>query len=201
MATDRPTHDHARPRPRKSAAFAALLAVLFSAGIPSFVGGEPPPVPEYAVKAAYLFHFAKFVEWPGDAFAGAASPIVICVLGEDPFGDALEALDGKTVNGRPIVIRYAATLGTLTRCHLLFVSASERTILPKVLQATKDWSLLTVGDRNGFARDGGIINLVKTEDRVGFEINLEAARRARLKISSKLLALAKIVDPGRRDGE
>lgn len=179
----------------------ALLAVLLPAGILSFAHGEPQPAPEYAVKAAFLFNFAKFVEWPADAFSGAASPIVICVLGEDPFGDALGSLKGKTANGRPIVIRYAATLGELERCHLLFISSSEKANLPKILQTAKGWSILTVGDMNGFAQNGGIINMVKGESRVGIEINLEAAQRSRLKISSKLLALAKIVNSGRRQRE
>lgn len=201
MANDPSTPVRSRQRPWRSAAGIALLTALFSAGIPSLAHGDTQPAPEYAVKAAFLFNFAKFVEWPGDAFSGAASPIVVCVLGEDPFGEALGSLKGKTANGRPIAIRYAATLGDLERCHLLFVSASETRNLPRILHATKGWSILTVGDTNGFAQDGGIINLVKTENRVGIEINLEAARRTRLKISSKLLALAKIVDPGRRNGE
>jgi len=170
--------------------------MLIPVGAPSFARGEPAP--EYAVKAAFLFNFAKFVEWPAGAFSGPTSPIVIWVLGEDPFGDALGSLKGKTANGRPIVVRYAANLGELERCHLLFVSASEKANLPKILQATKDWNVLTVGDVDGFARDGGTINLVNEEQRVVIEVNMEAAQRSRLKISSKLLALAKIVKPGRR---
>jgi hypothetical protein len=201
MANYPPTAVQAHPRPWRTAAGIALLAVLLPTGIISFAHGEPQPVPEYAVKAAFLFNFAKFVEWPDDAFADRASPLVLCVLGEDPFGDALGFLKGKTANGRPIVIRYAATLEELDRCHLLFVSSSEKPNLPKILQVTKSRSTLTVGDMEGFARAGGIINLVKTENRVGIEINLEAAQRTRLKISSKLLALAKIVHPGRRHGE
>jgi hypothetical protein len=196
MTNRNPTRDPARGRAAKIAAWIVLVAMLISGGAPSFAHGEPPP--EYAVKAAFLFNFAKFVEWPGDAYTGPTSPIVIWVLGEDPFGDALGSLKGKTANGRPIVVRYAATLGELERCHLLFVSASEKANLQKILQTTKGWSILTVGDMNGFAQDGGIINMVKEESRVGIEINLEAAQRSRLKISSKLLALAKIVKPGRR---
>jgi hypothetical protein len=195
--TDRnPTRDPARGRALKTAVGIVLVAMLISGGASSFARGEPAP--EYDVKAAFLYNFAKFVEWPGDAFPGPASPIVFFVFGPDPFGDALKSLKGKTANGRPIVIRYAATLGELERCHLLFVSASERANLPKILQATKDWNVLTVGDVDGFARDGGIINMVKEESRVGIEINLEAAQRSRLIISSKLLALAKILKPGRR---
>jgi hypothetical protein len=196
MTNRKPTRDPARGRAEIIAAGIVLAAMLISGGAPSFARGEPAP--EYVVKAAFLFNFAKFVEWPADAFSGPTSPIVICVLGEDPFGDALGSLKGKTANGRPILIRSAATLGELERCHLLFVSSSEKANLPKILQATKDWNVLTVGDVDGFARDGGTINLVKEESRVGIEINLEAAQRTRLQISSKLLGLAKIVKPGRR---
>jgi hypothetical protein len=199
MTNRKPTRDPARGRAEKIAVGVVLVAMLISGGAPSFARGDPAP--EYAVKAAFLFNFAKFVEWPADAFAGPASPIVIWVLGEDPFGDALNSVKGKTVNGRPIVIRYAANLGEVERCHLLFVSASEKTNLPNILLNTKSWSILTVGDMHGFAQDGGIINMVKEESRVGIEINLEAAQRSRLKISSKLLGLAKIVKPGRRHRE
>jgi hypothetical protein len=202
MANITPAPVPAHRRPWRIVAGIALLAVLLPAGILSLAHGEPQPAPEYAVKAAFLFNFAKFVEWPDDAFADPASPLVLCVLGEDPFGDALRSLKGKTVNGRPLAIRNLATLEGLERCHLLFVCPSEKPVLPKILQAAKGRSILTVGDMEGFAQDGGIINLVvKEENRVSIEINLEAAQRTRLKISSKLLALAKIVKPRRRQGE
>jgi hypothetical protein len=196
MTNRKPTRDTARGGDGKITVGIVVLAMLISGGAPSFARGEQAP--EYTVKAAFLYNFAKFVEWPADAFTGPASPIVLFVLGVDPFGDALKSLKGKTANGRPIIVRYAANLGELERCHLLFVSASSMALLPKILQATKSWSVLTVGDVDGFARDGGTINLVNEEQRIGIEINMEAAQRSRLKISSKLLALAKIVAPGRR---
>jgi len=199
MTIRKPTPDPARGRAVTIAVGIVLAAMLISGGATSSARGEPAP--EYAVKAAFLFNFAKFVEWPGDAFSGSTSPIVIYALGEDPFGDALGSLKGKTANGRPIVVRYAryaANLGEVERCHILFVSATEKANLPNILLNTKGWSILTVGDMHGFAQDGGVINMVKEEGRVGIEINMEAAHRSRLKISSKLLALAKIVTPGRR---
>jgi hypothetical protein len=201
MENDNPTRIQVPPRSRRIVAGIALLAVMLPAGFLGFASGETQPAPEYAVKAAFLFNFAKFVEWPDDAFADRSSPLVLCVIGEDPFGDALKSLKGKTVNGRHLAIRYMTTIEELDRCHLLFVCPSEKPVLPKILQTTKGRSILTVGDMGGFAQDGGIINLVKEENRVGIEINLEAAQRSRLKISSKLLALAKIVKPGRRQGE
>lgn len=199
MTNRKPTRDPARGLAVKITVGIVLVAMLISGGAPSFARGETAP--EYTVKAAFLYNFAKFVEWPADAFAGPASPIVFFVFGEDPFRDALKSLKGKTANGRPIVVRYAANLGELERCHLLFVSASSMTLLPKILQATKGWSVLTVGDVDGFARDGGTINLVNEEQRIGIEVNMEAAQRARLQISSKLLGLAKIVKPARRPRE
>ena len=199
MTNRKPSRAPARGRAARIAAGIVLVAMLIPGGAPSFARGEPAP--EYVVKAAFLYNFAKFVEWPADAFAGPASPIVFIVFGEDPFGDALKSLKGKTANGRPIVVRYAANLGELERCHLLFVSASSIALLPKILQATNGWNVLTVGDVDGFARDGGTINLVNEERRIGIEINMEAAQRTRLQISSKLLGLAKIVRPGRREGK
>lgn len=196
MTIRKPTLDPARGRAAKIAVGIVLAAMLISGGTPSFARGETAP--EYVVKAAFLYNFAKFVEWPAESFAGPTSPIVLFVFGADPFGDALKSLKGKTANGRPIVVRYAANLGELERCHLLFVSASSTALLPKILQATKGWNALTVGDVDGFAQDGGTINLLNEEQRIGIEINMEAAQRSRLKISSKLLALAKIVTPGRR---
>jgi hypothetical protein len=190
-----------RARPGRVVAGIVLLAALLPAWLPTFARGGPPSAKEYAVKAAFLFNFAKFVEWPADAFADPASPLVLCVLGEDPFGDALTALKGKTVNGRPLSIRYATTLDGLGRCHLLFICSSEKPFLPGILGATKGSNILTVGDVEDFARDGGIINLVNEENRVGIEVNLEAAQRTRLKVSSKLLGLARIVKPGKRPGE
>ena len=196
MTIRKPTPDPARGRAVTIAVGIVLAAMLISGGATSSARGEPAP--EYAVKAAFLFNFAKFVEWPAESFAGPASPIVLFVFGVDPFGDALKSLKGKTANGRPIVVRYAANLGEVERCHILFVSATEKANLPNILLNTKGWSILTVGDMHGFAQDGGVINMVKEEGRVGIEINMEAAHRSRLKISSKLLALAKIVTPGRR---
>lgn len=196
MTNRKPTRDPARGRAAIIAVRIVLVAMLIFGGAPSIARGESAP--EYIVKAAFLYNFAKFVEWPADVFAGPASPIVLFVYGADPFGDALKSLKGKTANGRQIVVRYAANLGELERCHLLFVSPSSMAYLPRILQATKGWNVLTVGDVDGFAQDGGIINMVKEESRIGIEINMEGAQRSRLKISSKLLGLAKIVKPARR---
>lgn len=171
----------------------ALCAVLTAGWPVSHAPGGTPPANEYAVKAAFLFHFAKFVDWPPDAFPGPDSPLILCVLGKDPFGENMSALRGKSVNGRPIAIRYAATVDEIGKCHILFISASEKTFLPGILGSKKVSNVLTIGDMEDFGQQGGFVNFVTNDDRIGIEVNLEAVQRSRMKISSKILALAKIV--------
>lgn len=163
--------------------------------------GEPPVSREYALKAAFLFNFAKFVEWPKKAFLDESTPIVFCVLGEDPFGTALDPVKGRTVRGRKTVIRRSVKPDELTTCHICFVSKSEEEHLPGILEEVRDWHALTVSDVEGFAELGGVIGLVTVEDGIDLEINLEAADRAGLTVSSRLLKLAKIIrgDTGRKE--
>jgi hypothetical protein len=147
---------------------------------------------EYQVKAAFLYNFAKFVEWP--AGAGVDAPLVIGVLGKDPFGSQIDrAVEGKTVNGRRLMIKRFSSLEAYEYCHILFVSSSERSNLPQIIAAVRNSSVLTVSETERFAHIGGIINFVTIENRIRFEINQAAAERAGLKISSKLLSLARVV--------
>jgi hypothetical protein len=150
---------------------------------------------EYAIKAAYLYQFARYVEWPADAFVNEQSPLVIGVLGTDPFGAILEEIAiKKRVEGHPIVIRRFASGSDYTTCHILFISSSvtpeERAAAIRKVQGTP---VLLVGDEPGFAAEGGTINFVMEENKIRFEINTEVAKREQLKISSKLLSLAKII--------
>lgn len=159
--------------------------------------GELPPS-EYEVKAVFLYNFAKFVEWPAEAFRGAGAPFVICVVGDDPFGELLEnTTRGERVNGHEIAIRRFNSEDGLRGCHIVFVSTSERKRLTRVFDAVKGSATLTVGETEDFARQGGVIDFVKERYRIGFEINVAAAERAQLKISSKLLSLARIVGSSR----
>jgi hypothetical protein len=177
---------------RARALLLGLVLVLAAApGLPALA--EQQSVGEYKVKAAFLYNFTKFVEWPDQAFPDAAAPFVIAVLGDDPFGDALDILKGKTAQGRPIVVRRIASLAEVTRVNILFVASSEKSRLGSVLPAAEAMHALTVGDAQGFRSQGGMIQLVRDGDKVGFEVNLDASRRAELKISSKLLTLAKAV--------
>ena len=148
---------------------------------------------EYQIKAAFLYNFAKFVEWPAAAFKDAQSTVTLCILGNDPFGDALDSLREKTIEGRRLVIRRVSKIEEADRCHILFVSASEKESLSHILKVIRSWNVLTVGDTKGFAESGVMINLISIENKVGFEINLAAAEHASLKISSKLLKLGKII--------
>jgi hypothetical protein len=146
---------------------------------------------EYQLKAAFLFNFAKFVEWPPEAFAEARSPIVIGILGENPFGGDLErTIRNKTISNRSLAVKEIRSLAEATNCHLLFISTSEKQRLPEIIQGLRGASVLTVGETERFTEAGGMINFVLEGNKIRFRINDEAAKSAGLKISSKLLSLA-----------
>ncbi len=148
---------------------------------------------EYLVKAAFLYNFAKFVEWPDNAFTASSSPIKLFILGDNPFGETIESIRGKVVRGRKLVIKHISRTENLDGCHILFICSSEKDRLIQVLDIMKDSNVLTVGDMEDFARRGGIVELVNAGNKVKFKVNVGAAQKAGLKISSKLLKLAKIV--------
>lgn len=168
-----------------------LLAVLLS-----FTAiGET--IDEYQVKAAFLYNFTKFVDWPPQTFKTDRDPIRICVLGQDPFGNALaQAVAGKTVLGRALVLSWLSVPGHATECQVLFISSSERKHLGAILGALRTSAVLTVGETDGFGAQGGIVNFKLEDGRIRLEVNVEAAGRAKLGISSKVLNLAEIVKSG-----
>ncbi|MGH9432309.1 MAG: YfiR family protein [Terriglobia bacterium] len=146
---------------------------------------------EYEVKAAYLLNFAKFVQWPVKAAAAQEDAFSICVVGADPFGPALDAIiEGETIGDKKVVARRISKPQDATACRILFISSSEDSELPGVLAALDDSSVLTVSDMPEFTRRGGMIHLILEDRRVRFEINLSAAERAGLTLSSQLLKLA-----------
>jgi hypothetical protein len=150
---------------------------------------------EYQIKAAFIFNFAKFIEWPPQAFTMATSPIVIGVLGEDPFHEDLQkTIRGKTVDDHPLVVKALGSQTEATNCHILFISTSEKPRLAQILESVKTFSVLTVGEMDHFTESGGMIRFVQEGTKVRFQINNETATAAGLKISSKLLNLA--VRPG-----
>lgn len=149
---------------------------------------------EHQIKAAFLSKFASFVQWPPEVFPSQESFVTIGILGEDPFGSTLDRIvAGKVVNGRKFEVRRFRGIRDIQDCHILFVSSSERHWMGEVLSALERRSILTVGDLDQFAQDGGVINFVMEGNKVRFEVNVGAADRAGLKISSKLLSLATTV--------
>jgi|ERR1035437_5752137 hypothetical protein len=151
---------------------------------------ESPPT-EQQLKAAFLLNFAKFVEWPSAAFGETTSPIVLGILGENPFGDVLEqTIRDKTINNRPLVVKQFQSSAETTNCHILFICASEKARLPEILASLREASVLTVAEMGRFTESGGMINFIRQGNKIRFQINETAAKSAGLKISSKLLSLA-----------
>lgn len=153
----------------------------------------PAPSPDDRVKAAFLYNFAKFAKWPNESFPEAETPLRLCILGKDSFGAALGSLESKSVQRRRLEIVRPGEAEDLGTCQVLFVSASEEARMGEIIEAVRDEPVLTVGEMPAFARSGGVINLKTVADKVRFEINVDAARRAGLKISSKLLRLGEIL--------
>jgi len=148
---------------------------------------------EYQVKAAFLLNFAKFVEWPPSAFADADSPVAICILGKDPFGRTIDELvQGEAANGRKLMVRRISQLPAPQACQVVFVEGSAKDVA-KTLNGLGR-GVLTVGEGGSFLHDGGIITFVIENRRVRFDINQTAAESAALKLSSKLLSVARSIE-------
>jgi hypothetical protein len=149
---------------------------------------------EYLIKAGFIYNFAKLTEWPASAFPAPDSPIVIGILGSDPFEGTLEqVLQGKTANGRGFLVKHLKWGSELKDCNILFVSASETPHLDQILHLVKGMTILTIGDTPNFALRGGMINFILEDGKIHFEANVEAAKQADINISSRLLSLARIV--------
>lgn len=172
------------------------LALLLLSG--SLLGAEADPrAGEYQVKAAFLYNFARYVQWPPDAPAVQTGTFVITVLGDDPFGPSLDAtLRGKTIDRLKVVVRRAASPEALRASQIVFISESEHGQLPTILKRLEGAPTLTVAEMDDFAERGGVIGFRMDGDRVRLDINPSAAARARLRISSELLKLARIVGAG-----
>lgn len=150
---------------------------------------------EYAIKAAYLYQFGRYIQWPPESFTDSQSPLIIGLLGPDPFGGVLnEITRTKRIEGRPIIVRQFASMADYSACHILYVNAS---VAPEqkaaAIQRTQGKPILLVGEEPGFAERGGTVTFFMEENRIRFEINTDVAKQDQLKISSKLLSLAKII--------
>ena len=153
--------------------------------------GQAAPTAEYQVKAVFLFNLAQFVDWPPKAFPDPGAPLVIGVLGEDPFGSYLdETLRGERVRNRPLILQRYRRVSEIRSCHVLFISRSESDRLEQIFSALRSRSILTVGDSDDFISRGGMIRLVTEKNKIRIRINVDAVRAAGLTISSKLLRLA-----------
>jgi hypothetical protein len=155
---------------------------------------------EYQVKAAYLYNFAKFVEWPAATFSGPSAPVIFGILGVDPFGKNIDALMGKTINGRNILVRRYHSLAEIQKCHVLFISASEHWHLGLILKSLSHSGMLLVSDMDSFASHGGMIGFIVTGRTIGFEVNVDAVTRAGITLHSRLMSMAVIVHDDSRGG-
>lgn len=167
----------------------AVFTCLVSAGSPA-VRAETGAPGEYDIKAAFLFNFAKFTEWPAESFPDAVTPVTICVLGDDPFGGSLEIIGDKMIDRRKTRVQKIRGTDEISGCHVLFISESERRHLGPVLEAARQQHALTISDMEQFDRAGGMIRLFTANNRIRFSINAGAARRAGVTLSSKLMRLA-----------
>ena len=178
-----------------SAVWLVLSALLVSGGLALSAPAAPPG--EYQLKAVFLFNFAQFVEWPPQAFPDAQAPLVIGVLGMDPFGAYLdETVRGETVNNRPLIVQRYGRVEDINTCHILFISRSEADRLEQIRASLRGRHILTVSDAEDAALRGVMIRMITVENKIRLRINLEEAQAANLKISSKLLRPAEIVTSG-----
>jgi hypothetical protein len=176
-------------------AFLTALTALTSA----LLLVQSPRAAEYQVKAVFLFNFVQFVDWPAAAARDSQLPLIIGILGNDPFGPFLdETVRGERVGSRPIQLRRFRQSADIDECNVLFISQSERERLPEILSVLKNRPVLTVSDGDAFAEQGGMIQFVTDKSRIRLRINLDAAQAANVTISSKLLRVAEIVRTPRR---
>jgi len=166
--------------------------VLLTAFLPCPDALADTTQPEYRVKAAIVYKVAKFVRWPVDAFDTKQAPLVMCIAGKDPFGQYIDNLDGQSIRGRPLVVRRVTDEDLpLRRCHIVFVPGDSAKT--GILAALQKKPVLTIGDAENFAETGGILGLSLENNRIAFEINLDAAKDSGLDISASLLQLSTIV--------
>jgi hypothetical protein len=179
-------------------AFCAMICVLVNGSI---AHGQQSKPSEYEVKAAYLYNFGRFVEWPDKAASSGGDSFSICVLGEDPFGRILGALAGQTIGGKQVVAKRISKPLDASNCRIVFISLSEEKQLNDTLMTLGKAGVLTVSDMPQFSQRGGMIQFVLEGNKVRFEINLTAAENAGLMLSSELLKVATAVRKSSQSGD
>jgi uncharacterized protein DUF4154 len=152
------------------------------------------PSREYQLKAVFLFNFTQFVNWPAHAFENAESPLVIGIIGENPFGAYLaQTVSGEKINGHPLAIQYYKNEEEIKSCHILFVNIRETNKLEQALEAAQGRNILTVSDQPDFLKHGGMVRFVTNNNKIKLQINMEACKESKMVLSSKLLRLAEII--------
>jgi hypothetical protein len=167
--------------------FVLACLVFFS---PQTGRADSGKLSENEVKAAYLYNFAKYVEWPASVFSRENTPLTICIVGSSPLNEVIETLAGKNIKNRRLVIRQFSKIEDLSECHILFINSSVKTPLNQILTSAASRSILTVSDLKGFTAAGGAIEFVPIDGKIRFMINNRTAQLAKLQISSHLLRLA-----------
>jgi len=167
------------------------LFFLLLISVPLAAQNKPPL--EYQVKAAFLFNFTRFINWPSSAFKSDDAPFVIGIAGNDPFGSFLDDIvQGESVGGRPIVIQRLNDFKDVSNCRILFINSNEPATIKEILAATAHRSILTVSDADNFIRLGGAVRFFKKENKIKIEINTFAVKDSQLEVSSKLLSVVKV---------
>ena len=170
-----------------------LLALAAALAWPADIRAQSAQQREYEIKAAYLYNFINYIDWPADALPPVGGTITIGIVGENPFGPALDPLNGKQIKGRTLAVKQVATAKDLEQCQIVFICTSEKNRLSEIFGQLKESKVLTVSEIDGFAAQGGVINFISERNKVRFEINPDAAKRLGLTISSELLKLARLV--------
>ncbi|MEW5888770.1 MAG: YfiR family protein [Pseudomonadota bacterium] len=164
-----------------------ILLILALAALPA--GAQP--VPEYELKAAFVYNFVQFTEWPADSPWDSSPTLNLCVSASSPLSSALYALNDRAIRGRRLAVRFVGSYDALPGCHVLFLDAADRPRLAQIRKSLAGAAVLTISDDSDIIRDGVVIGLgLLDNNRMGFEVNLQAMRQARLTISSKLLRLS-----------
>lgn len=171
-----------------------ILSITFSPGwVQRTAADESTDLLEYKIKTAFLFNFAKFIDWPSNSFGGASNEFTIGIIAPPKLASITKMLSSKTIKGASVKIITFKSDEELLPCHILFVADNDTKLISNVIKKFENSPVLTIADASGFASQGGVINFIKVDNTIRFEINPEAAQKKHLKISSKLLSLARIV--------
>jgi hypothetical protein len=185
---------------RNRAFLFGIIFVLLTSNVSMFGQTPTSTSHEYQIKAAFLFNFTQFIEWPANTFSSTKAPIIIGVLGKNPFGTHLtEIITGEEINGHPLQVQYYNNIDDLKNCNILFIPSAEAAKLDQIITGLGGRNILTVSDAPNFIRRGGMIRFLNVNNKIHFQINPEAVKEAHLVISSKLLRLAEIVVPNKNN--